>query len=382
MFDTGEFNIGMYSSTGSWTWQEELLIRYASWMKERGSRIVLFCVDNSPLYHHAKEQRLRVERIQRNKKYGDRKNARKLAVKFENNKLDIIWVYDSWDISIAGLAKSLCKRRLTFLYQQSVEIKSAKRDFVHTKRFNRIDIWVSPLKHLIEQVKKKTKFPEEKLHLVRIPVNIQELMFHNLPREQARFEMTIDPSAPLFGIKGTINPRQGQVFVTIALAELRKKFPNLQLLIYGQKGKGEAESYYDELKETIRRYRLEGAVHVRENMDNEASFFRAIDVFISPDKNDVAGTDTIKAMLFGNKVIGVNEGGVPELLEWGEFGELYTPNNYFEFGQAYESVLADMVRAEEKARNAASEAKERYDHYFACDVIENLLRESLKSKEV
>lgn len=380
MQQQSEFNIGFYSSSERWAWQEEQCVQYASWLKERGAKVMVFCVDKSPLYHESKEQRIRVERVQRNKKYGDRKNGRKLALKMETNKLDVLWVYDSWDISVAGICKSLCKRKVVFLYQQLSEIKSAKRDFIHSNRFRKIDLWIAPLNNLLEQVKKKTKFPEERTHLVRTPINIQELMFHSVAKEQARFEVSIDPSVRLLGIKGVISPRRAQVFATIALAELRKKHPNLQLLICGPKGKGEAEPYFEELKETVQRYRLEGAVHIRESIEEEASFFRAIDLFVAPDKNDIAGEDTIKALLFGKKVIGVNEGGVPEVLEWGNFGELYTSNNYFEFGQAFESILADLIRAEQKAQEGAKEAKERYDHYYCCERIENLLHTHLEKK--
>ncbi len=378
MFDESVLNIGFYCSSTEWEWPEQHTLEYASWLRERGAKVVLFCMDESPLYQEGKNERLRVERVQKNKKYGDRKNARKMAVKYENNKLDVIWICDNWDISLAGNVKSMCKNNLVLLYQQNSQITSNKKDFVHSRRYGRIDLWITPLNFLAEQVKKRTKFPKDKIHLVSTAIDVQNLMQHNMSKEQARDELSLDSTVPIMGVCGKISPRRAQLFLTTVLPELRRRHAQLELLIYGSKGEGEAEAYYEDLMDTIKRYRLEKVVHIREQIENSAVFYKAIDYFVSANKNDTYGVETIEAMLFGNKIIGTNTGGVPELLEWGEYGELFGPDNMFEFGQAFESMQADEMRTDQKARAAAGMAKDRYDHYYACDIIEGLLKDRLK----
>ncbi|MBN4071106.1 glycosyltransferase family 4 protein [Crocinitomix catalasitica] len=382
MFDDTVLNIGIYCSSTDWNWPEQHALEYGTWLNERGAKVVLFCVDESPLYRGAKNGRLRVERVQKNKKYGDSRNARKVAVKYENNKLDVIWICDNWDISLAGNVKSMANRKLLLLYQQNRNIGSNKRDFVHSRRYGKIDFWVTPLNYLVEEVKKKTRFQEDKIHLIPTAVDIQNMMYHNLSKEQARFELNLEPTVQIMGVAGRISPRRGQLFLATVLPELRRKHAQLELLIYGSKGQGEAEAYYEDLIDTIERYRLEKVVHIREQAENPAVFYKAIDYFVGANKMETSGIETIMAMLFGNKIIGTNTGGVPELLEWGEYGELYSPDNLFEFSQAFESMQADELRTDQKARSAAMMSKDRHDHYFACDVIEALLKDGLKKLNI
>jgi hypothetical protein len=92
-------------------------------MKERGSEVVLFCVNDSPLYHESKNVHMRVDRVVRNKKYGDRKNARKLAEKVGKHELDVLWIRDNRDMSVTGICKRyLKKRNFVLLYQQAMQL--------------------------------------------------------------------------------------------------------------------------------------------------------------------------------------------------------------------------------------------------------------------
>ena len=43
-------------------------VRYASWLKERGHDVLVFCVKNSPIDENAKENNLDVVNIKKNKK--------------------------------------------------------------------------------------------------------------------------------------------------------------------------------------------------------------------------------------------------------------------------------------------------------------------------
>jgi glycosyltransferase involved in cell wall biosynthesis len=376
-----QLRIGFYCSSTSWGGLEMNVLRHAAWMKERGSEVVLFCVNDSPLYHESKNVHMRVDRVVRNKKYGDRKNARKLAEKVGKHELDVLWIRDNRDMSVTGICKRyLKKRNIVLLYQQAMQLGVNKKDFIHTRRYSKIDIWISPLKFLADQVADKTRFPSERVHIIPLGLDVQKLLYQSIPQTQARFELDLDTDVPMLGIIGRFDPLKGQMFVVNALLELRKKFPNLQLLLVGEKTKGEAEEYFDDLQKTIERYGLSKAVHIRPFMANVGTFYKAVDVFVMASEGETFGMVTIEAMLFGCKIIGTNTSGTPELLDWGEYGELYTPGKIREFCQAYETLMIDEQRAEQKAKNAAKVARERYDHYAECEAIENVIHEELEKK--
>lgn len=352
------------------------LVKRAKWMKERGAKVVVFCVDGSSIYDKAKEDLLRIERVERNKKYGDRVNAKVVARLCDKHNLNVLWIRDSRDMSLAGLVKKYSGKSLTLLYQQAMQLGVKKKDFVHTRRFSRIDLWISPLQYLADQVVEKTNYPEERVHVVPLGLQVQELLYQRTERSSARMQLHIDQNATVMGVIGRIDPKKGQLFIVHAVAELRKKHHDLHLLFMGDKTQGEAEKYEHEVRSAIKKFDMEDVVHWKPFSEKVGTFYGAVDVVAMASDAETYGTVTIEAMLFGCRIIGTNTAGTPNLLGWGEYGELYTPGNIKEFCQAYETMMIDEEQSEDKARRAQEFAKDHFDHYKEMEEIERLLKEA------
>jgi len=354
------------------------LVKRALWWKELGCQVVIFCVDESPIYKKAKDGLLRIERVNRNKKYGDRTNAKRVYQLCLKHKTNVLWIRDSRDISIAGRIKKLSDGKIVVVYQQAMQLGVKKKDFIHTRRFSRIDIWISPLEFLAKQVREKTKFPSERIYVIPLGVEIQQLLCQTTERSSARVQYNLDQNITVLGIIGRIDPKKGQLFLVSALAELRKKHEDLHVLIVGEKTRGEAEGYEEDVKKAIAKLGLKKFVHFKPFSDDVGSFYAACDIVVMASEAETFGMVTLEAMLFGCKIIGTNTGGTPELLGWGEFGELYGPDNMKEFCQAFETMMVDEDRAAEKARNGRIHSKERYEHQRECEEIGYLIERSLE----
>jgi glycosyltransferase involved in cell wall biosynthesis len=370
-------SIGFYCSSLGWGGLEMNLLKRAKWWKELGSQVVVFCVDESPIYKKAKDELLRIERVNRNKKYGDRTNAKRVYQLCVKHKINVLWIRDSRDISIAGRIKKLSGNRIVVLYQQAMQLGVKKKDFIHTRRFSRIDIWISPLEFLAKQVREKTKFPPERIHVVPLGVEIQQLLGQTVEKSTARVRYNLDQNVTVLGIIGRIDPKKGQLFLVSALAELRKKYDDLHLLIVGEKTRGEADGYEEDVRKAVAKLGLKKVVHFKPFSEEVGSFYAACDIVVMASEAETFGMVTLEAMLFGCRIIGTNTGGTPELLSWGEFGELYSPDNIREFCQAFETMMVDEDRALEKARNARVHAKEMYEHHHECEELKHLLLDSL-----
>ena len=145
------FNIVFYCSSLSWGGLEMNVIRFASWMQERGHKITVCCVKGSPLMDSAQKQNLTTQTVTRNKKYFDLISAFKFARLTNQLGADVVWYRDNRDLSTLGWAK-LFGGKFKLLYQQAMQLGVDKKDFIHTWRFKQIDAWIAPLIFLANQV--------------------------------------------------------------------------------------------------------------------------------------------------------------------------------------------------------------------------------------
>ncbi len=369
--------IGFYCSSVNWSGLEMSLVKRARWWKERGQQAVVFCVDESPVYKKSKEELLRIERVFRNKRTGDRPNARRVYGLCEKHQINVLWIRDSRDIAIAGQVKRFSGNRMVLLYQQATHFGARMKGWMQTRRLNRIDIWVTPLEFLGRQVMGRTNFPSERIHVIPTGVDIQQLLFQTVEKSAGRMRYNLDANATLIGIIGRIDPSKGQLFLVSAFAELRKNHPELHLLIVGERKEEENNSYEEDVKKLIAKLGMKSVIHIRPFSEDVGSFYAAADIVVVATKAETFAMVTLEAMLFGCRIIGTNSGGSAELLGGGDFGELYTPDNIREFCQAFETVMVDEDRSIEKARNARIFARERFTHHQECEEIQYLLEKHL-----
>lgn len=102
-------------------------------------------------------------------------------------------------------------------------------------------------------------------------------------------------------------------------------------------GKGPAE---DELKEHFRGY----PVHFAGTMTGEplSQAFASADIFVMPSDSETLGFVAIEAMASGIPVVGVNAGGLPDIIQHGVTGYLAENNdNMIEFINYTKKIIAD-----------------------------------------
>ena len=293
-------------------------------MKGAGVDVVVFALENSPLANAAKKSQLEVVFIKKHQKYYDFISALKLANLLKDHFITHLFIRDTRDMSIAGIAKLFVRNQLRVSYFMEMQLGIRKKDILHTIRFARLDDWFCPLEWLKNQVIEKTNFPERKIHVV--PSGLDLSQFQNeLNKTQARQLMELPTDLVLFGLIGRFDPQKGQLLALKAFEALENQAVGLVFL--GEKTKNEADEYYASIEKYIDKNNLKDRVFIRPFRQDISTFFYAIDATIMASKSETFGMVTIESMACGVPVIGSASGGTINLLQNGKMGYLFIPEN-------------------------------------------------------
>jgi glycosyltransferase involved in cell wall biosynthesis len=165
--------------------------------------------------------------------------------------------------------------------------------------------------------------------------------------EPAAFE---NPSSPAetpewkIGIVGRLTPWKGQhVFIEAAAALLSKGYP-VSFEILGSALFGE-EKYATGLHRQIATLGVGSRIQFRGFVSDVGKRMRKWDLCVHASTSpDPCPNVVLEAMAAGVPVVGSNGGGVPELLDRGRCGELYTMGNSAELANAMERLLLNRER--------------------------------------
>ena len=136
----------------------------------------------------------------------------------------------------------------------------------------------------------------------------------------------IPPGSPTFGIVGRIVGWKGhRMFLEVASLVL-KELPEARAIIVGDVSDGEA-AYEKELRESARSLGIADKVIFAGRRNNVPEFVKALDVSLHLSREpEPLGLVVAEALAVGTPVVGMNEGGVPDMLSDGESGFLCSPD--------------------------------------------------------
>ncbi len=369
---SNRFRIAFYCSSLSWGGLEMNTLRHAIWMKERGHEVILVCVENTPLWKASFDSNISIRLVKRNKKNFDFSAAFRLKKLLKSDKIDIVWFRDKRDLSTIGMAKTFSFNRIKILYHQAMQIGVNKKHLIHTIRFRKIDAWISPLNYLKDQIATKTNYHLNKVHVIPLAIDKEAFRKNGLSRDKGRELFGFTEEDKVVGIIGRIDPHKAQQFVKDATVELSQNYPNLKLLIVGNKTEGEWEQYYQALA-TDKDVSKDEMVKLRPFMKDVATFYNCVDVFVMSSAKETFGMVTIEAMMSGKVILGSNTCGTLELLNDAKFGYYFVPNNKDTYQEALTSALDSWDEALQKAESAKSYAELNFDHHTECSRIEKVL---------
>ncbi len=217
------------------------------------------------------------------------------------------------------------------------------------------------------------KADPEKMDIIPCGFNPEE--FNPVSKKQARKKLGISLNDKVILSVGRIVPRKGVDNIIGSLKYLKKRFPDIRLLIVG----GDMDSESGPSSSEMRRLKkIARELHVDEHIQFSGPklptelkyFYSAADVFISTPWYEPFGITPLESMACGTPVIGSDVGGIKYTVLDGETGFLVPPHHPLKLANKTTKLLNDNVLL----RKMQKECIKRVNSLFTWQRVANEMR--------
>ncbi|MFP6901037.1 MAG: glycosyltransferase family 4 protein [Opitutales bacterium] len=233
-----------------------------------------------------------------------------------------------------------------------------------------LDACIAPSRYFSQEMSKRLKIPEKKLHLLPNGISLDGYSPRDAPA-----------AIPCMGFLARLCPLKGlDVFVDAYLEIMQRgNHPELELRVAGGMTK-EDEPYLNEQKKKLDAAGLLDKATFLPNVDREEklTFLRDLTVFSVPARFPEAfGLYVVEALAAGVPVVLPEEGAFPEIVESTGGGLLYKPNEPGALADALEDLLSRPREAHAMGCRGHDAVVERFSNErLAIELIDNVLAQT------
>jgi len=150
------------------------------------------------------------------------------------------------------------------------------------------------------------------------------------------------------------HPMKGQKYAVEAISRMDRD--DITYLIVGPERDKE---YTDELRAMIQSYGLEERVHITGFVDEKTTALGVADVFLLPSLGEGTPLAIMEAMAMGVPTIATSVGGVPNMLDNGDAGQLVPPSDPDSIAKAIEAYISspELMRRHSKRASELAETE-------------------------
>lgn len=352
-------------------------LKLAKWLEGYGWSVSLLVLEGTEMARRAKDFCNSVFTTTAKKPLGKLKPMHQWL---QACKATLVFTPLNKDIAAISLYKRIYNKKIKQVYQQQMQVGLNKKDFIHTFRYNMIDLWISPLNYLRDEVVAQTKVPAGKIKVIPLGIEVERYLHNNVTKAEARQKLSLPMEPKIIGVLGRIDPKKGQDFLVRGIQHIRNHADlNYHLLIMGNVTPHEGDTYLKSLYELVEKHQLQDRVHFRESNLQTENFYSAIDVFGMPSHGETFGMVTIEAMASCKPVIGNNKDGTREILQYGKLGYLYEFNDLDSFTKQLTALDQNKdIAALTKA--ARQEVEQKYTSDIMCRAYDAAFLQLLSEK--
>ena len=353
---------------------EMYTLNLATWLQEKKHDITIIAQRNSFLLKEAKKARIKTRTINKKTQYTCIPTAYKLSKILVEEKIDNVLIMSSKDIDLGAFTKSLFFKNLNLLYMQQMQLGIVKKTPYFDWKFSKLNRWYAPLTWLYEQVKKNTNIQEKQLRIIPVTIDSDRFMNNPLSKEEAREKLNLPKKGFLIGFIGRIDSKKRPDLILRAFERVRQyelKGEPLHLIVVGEKnqGAGDEHAFADNFEEMIEESTQRQAIHRFPFINNVQNMFKALDAFVMATDKETIGLVTLEAMASGTIVIGADNGGTPDLLDYGKCGHIFKSGDERDLASAMTNAYKLRDQHELMSQNAKKRVLNNFDKDIACQRI-------------
>jgi glycosyltransferase involved in cell wall biosynthesis len=229
-----------------------------------------------------------------------------------------------------------------------------------------IESVIVPAQVIASQLRQVLNLPPERLHVIYYPVNLSTIgVKGESEAQQSRLEcldrLGIPKHCRVIGIVGRIRPVKGQRILLKSFVALRKRFPDIVLLML-YRDTNETEAEWQGLLQDLVESNLLQSVYLYGYREDVLEIMRHTDIgVVSSVDSEVICRVAVEFFSVGTPVVAFPTGALPEIIQDGVTGRIAKDKSAEALAEALEWMLESPERIAEFGQNARQQSLERFD---------------------
>ena len=229
-----------------------------------------------------------------------------------------------------------------------------------------IESVIVPAQVIASQLRQVLNLPPERLHVIYYPVNPSTIgVKGESEAQQSRSEcldrLGIPKHCRVIGIVGRIRPVKGQRILLKSFVALRKRFPDIVLLML-YRDTNETEAEWQGLLQDLVESNLLQSVYLYGYREDVLEIMRHTDIgVVSSVDSEVICRVAVEFFSVGTPVVAFPTGALPEIIQDGVTGRIAKDKSAEALAEALEWMLESPERIAEFGQNARQQSLERFD---------------------
>ena len=229
-----------------------------------------------------------------------------------------------------------------------------------------IESVIVPAQVIASQLRQVLNLPSERLQVIYYPVNPSSIDSQGESEaQQSRLEcldrLGIPRHCRVIGIVGRIRPVKGQRILLKSFATLRKRFPDIVLLML-YRDTNETEAEWQGLLQDLAESNLKQNVYLYGYREDVLEIMRHTDIgVVSSVDSEVICRVAVEFFSVGTPVVAFPTGALPEIIQDGVTGRIAKDKSAEALAEILEWMLESPKRIAEFGKNARQQSLERFD---------------------
>ena len=229
-----------------------------------------------------------------------------------------------------------------------------------------IESVIVPAQVIASQLRQVLNLPPERLHVIYYPVNPSTIgVKGESEAQQSRLEcldrLGIPKHRRVIGIVGRIRPVKGQRILLKSFVALRKRFPDIVLLML-YRDTNETEAEWQGLLQDLVESNLLQSVYLYGYREDVLEIMRHTDIgVVSSVDSEVICRVAVEFFSVGTPVVAFPTGALPEIIQDGVTGRIAKDKSAEALAEILEWMLESPERIAEFGQNARQQSLERFD---------------------
>lgn len=189
-------------------------------------------------------------------------------------------------------------------------------------------------------------------------------LYSDVTAADVRTLFGLSPSTVVVGNVAAMHPWKGQDVLIEAFGQLRRRRPDVHLVIVGGSHGAVGESAYEaSLRQRVADSGLDGAVTFTGWREDVWSLMKGFDVFVHvPTQPDPLPTAVLHAAALKGAIVAASIGGIPEIIEDGEGGMLVPPRDAERLCDVLDALISDPQLRGRLGERAQAHFLRRFSH--------------------